>query len=51
MHTYARLLYSELLSKCGAFWDQMSDEVEAFYFHLVTTTYGEVVSSAGRSEC
>ena len=44
IHTEARLLSSELLSKCGFFWAQMADDVEAFYLHLVTTTYREVVS-------
>ena len=42
---------SELSSKCGFFWAQMAAKVEYFYLHLVTTTYGEAVSSAGRAEC
>ena len=29
----------------------MDAEVEAFHLHLVTTTYGEALSSAGRAEC
>ena len=48
MRMEARLLANELLSEYGVFWAQMADEVEAFDLHLVTTTYGEVVSSAGR---
>ena len=51
MHTEARLLASELLSKLGVFWDQISAEVEYFCVHLVTNTYGEALSSGGRAEC
>ena len=51
MHTEERLLAIKLLSKCGVFWDQMEAEVEAFHLNLVTTTYREVVSSAGGEEC
>ena len=51
MHTEARLLASELFSKCGFFWDQMEADVEAFHLHLVATTYEEAVSSAGEAEC
>ena len=29
----------------------MSSEVEDFHIYLVTTTYGEAVSSAGRAYC
>ena len=39
------------MSKCGVFWDKRTTEVEAFHIHLVTTTYGEALSSAGRAEC
>ena len=51
MYTEARLLSSELLSNCGVLWAQMTAEIEAFNLHLVTTTYREVVSLAGRAEC
>ena len=51
IHTEAILLASELLSKCGVLWDQMAPEVEAFYLHIFTTIYGEVLSSEGREEC
>ena len=51
MHIEARLLASELLSKCGVFWDQMEAGVKAFHLHLFTTTYGVVVYSSGRAEC
>ena len=44
MHTEARLLDRELLSKYGVFWAQMDIGVEAFHINLVTTTYGEAVS-------
>ena len=50
MHMEAKLLASELLSKCGFFWDKMAAEVEDFHLHLVTTTYGEELYSAGRAE-
>ena len=41
---------SDLLEKCGVFKTQMADEVEVFHLHLVATTSGESVYSAGRSE-
>ena len=50
MHIEAILIAIKLLSKCGFFWDQMAAEVEAFHLHLVTTTYGEAVLSAGGAE-
>ena len=51
MHTEVRLLESNILIKCGVFWDQMASEEEASHLHLFTTTYGESVLSSGRAEC
>ena len=51
INTEARLLASEMLSKCGVFWAQMTAEVESFNLNLVTTIYREFLSSAGRAEC
>ena len=48
MHTEARLLASELLSRCEFFWAHIATELEAFHLYLVTITYGEVLSSEGR---
>ena len=51
MHTEARLLASNILSKFGIFWDQIATEVEAFRLGLVTNTYGEAVLSSWIAYC
>ena len=50
-HMEERLLASEFLVKCGVFWYQLSAEIEAFQFHLFTTTYGGGSGAAGKAEC
>ena len=51
MNMEARLLASELLGKYGVLWAHMAAKVEAFHLHLVTTTFGNAVSSTGRAAC
>ena len=50
-HREARLLVSEILSKCRILKAHMISEVEASHIHLVATTYGEALSSSWRAEC
>ena len=44
-HVEEKLLTSELLGEFGVFWYQFASEIEVFHLHLLTTTYGDNVTS------
>ena len=45
----ACLLFSDILGNCEVFWSQLPSDIEFFYIHLVSTTYGDAVSGSRRS--
>ena len=43
------MLSTKLLGKCGLFWSQLVDEIEALHIHFITSKYGENTTEAGMS--